>query len=61
MSDRLLTASEVAELLSVKESWVRDATRDGRLPCVRLGRYVRYDDADVRAWVEDQKQNGGRS
>ncbi len=32
MSERLLTASEVAEFLAVKESWVREATRDGRSP-----------------------------
>ena len=42
VSDRLLTAAEVADLLAVKESWVREATRDGRLPHLRLGRYRRY-------------------
>src|SRR5947209_19447083 len=38
----LLTAKEVARVLAVPESWVREATRDGRLPHVALGRYRRY-------------------
>jgi len=56
---RLLTAAEVAAFLSVKESWVRDATRDGRLPHLRLGRYRRYRIEDIERWLSDQ-QAGGR-
>ncbi len=59
MGDRLLEAKEVAELLNVPERWVRDATRDERLPCVRLGRYRRYSREDVLRWVEAQKVGGG--
>lgn len=56
--DRLLTAEEVAELLSVPPRWVREHTRSGKLPHVRLGRYVRFDRADVLGWVEGQKAGG---
>ena len=59
MSDRLLTAAEVAAFLAVKESWVREATRDGRLPHLRLGRYRRYRMEDIERWLHDQ-QTGGR-
>ena len=59
MSERLLTASEVAEFLAVKESWVREATRDGRLPHLRLGRYRRYRLGDIERWLEEQ-ESGGR-
>ena len=52
VSDRLLTASDVAELLSVPVSWVRESTRSGAIPCVELGRYRRYRLADVEAWLE---------
>ena len=55
MTDRLLTAAEVAELLAVPESWVRQETRAGRLPHLRLGRYKRYERAEVLAWVEGQR------
>jgi excisionase family DNA binding protein len=54
MSEPLLTASEVAELLSVPESWVRQATREGRLPHVRLGRYRRYQQSQIEAWLKEQ-------
>lgn len=58
MSERLLTASEVAELLAVPERWVREHTRGGLLPHVQLGRYRRYDWADVLAWLDEQKAGG---
>lgn len=53
--NRLLVADEVARLLSVPVSWVREATRAGRLPHVRLGRYVRYERAALTAWLGDQR------
>ena len=55
MSDRLLEAKEVAELLSVPETWIRAETRAGRMPHVRLGRYRRYDWPAVVAWLEGQR------
>jgi excisionase family DNA binding protein len=57
-TDRLLDADDVAVLLNVPVRWVRQASRDGRLPCVRLGRYVRFSREDVLAWVEAQKSDG---
>jgi excisionase family DNA binding protein len=58
VNDRLLDAGEVAELLHVPVRWVREATRAGKLPCVALGKYRRYDRGDVLAWVETQKGGG---
>jgi excisionase family DNA binding protein len=55
MNERLLTAAEVAELLSVPESWVRQETRAGRMPCLELGRYRRYDREAVLEWLEEQR------
>jgi excisionase family DNA binding protein len=51
--DRLLDAGEVAEILHVARSWVYEETRLGRMPHVRLGRYVRYRRAAIEAWVAD--------
>jgi excisionase family DNA binding protein len=53
--DRLLSAAEVAERLSVPESWVRQETRAGRMPCLELGRYRRYSWLEVEAWLEGQR------
>jgi excisionase family DNA binding protein len=60
MSEALLTARQVAELLAVKETWVREATRDGRLPHLRLGRYRRYRRSEIDAWLETQKHGPSR-
>jgi excisionase family DNA binding protein len=51
----LLVAEEVAQLLAVPVSWVRQATRSGALPHIRLGRYVRYERDAIRTWVTDQR------
>lgn len=56
--DRLLSAEEVAAMLSVPERWVREHTRGGLIPCVRLGRYVRYRREAVVAWIEEQEEGG---
>jgi len=58
MTERLLIAKEVAELLAVPESWVREATRDGRLPHLSLGRYKRYERAAIDTWLSEQRQPG---
>ncbi len=55
MSDRLLTASEVAERLSVPETWVRAETRAGRMPHLELGRYKRYEWPAVVEWLAEQR------
>ena len=56
--DRLLTADEVAEILAVKISWVREATRDGRLPHITLGRYRRYRRSEIDGFLEAQRRGG---
>jgi excisionase family DNA binding protein len=61
VTGRLLTATEVAERLAVPVSWVRESTRSGAMPCVRLGRYVRFEQAEVEAWLEGCRQPGARS
>lgn len=56
--ERLLTAQEVAQLLNVPVSWVRESTRSGAMPHVELGRYRRYRLEDVEAWVEASSRLG---
>jgi excisionase family DNA binding protein len=59
VSDRLLTADEIADQLGVPAGWPLQQARAGHMPHVKLGRYVRFDEADVRAWVESLKTGGG--
>ena len=58
MSERLLNAKAIAELLGVPESWVRESARSGAIPHIRLGRYVRFDLADVEEWLQQCKRPG---
>lgn len=59
-SSQLLTVREVAQLLRVPVSWVygrmRKRSRD-RLPGYRLGKYWRFREDEILAWV--QRQRGG--
>ena len=57
----LLTAAELAARLAVPQSWVREKTRERArvrdhdpLPVVRLGKYVRFNWAEVEKWLARQ-------
>jgi excisionase family DNA binding protein len=61
MSGALLTVGEVAKLFQVPTSWVYERTRQRglqRLPGFRLGKYWRFREADVLAWLEHQRSGG---
>ena len=60
MTERLLTADEVAERLSVPVTWIREQTRADAMPHLRLGRYVRFEWLEVVAWLENQRAGRGR-
>lgn len=59
VSDHLLDASEVAALLNVPVGWVREHTRTKSMPYIELGRYRRYERAEVLAWLEHCRRGGG--
>ncbi len=48
----LLRPEEAARLLSVKTNWIYEAVRDGRLPCLRLGRNIRFTRVMLESWLE---------
>jgi excisionase family DNA binding protein len=52
----LLTTAKAAERLRLREGTLREHTRRGLVPCIRLGRLVRYDADDLMAWLETIKQ-----
>lgn len=45
--ERLLDPEELAERLKVPLSWVYESSRTGKIPTVRIGRYVRFRLVDV--------------
>ena len=51
----LLRPEQVAALLSVKTSWVYDAVRTGNLPCVRVGRHIRFTRSMLEKWLQSRE------
>ena len=65
--DSLLTPQDAARFLKVSVSWVYEHVRpecQDRLPAVKLGKYLRFDARDLRAYVDakraDSQQSGRR-
>ena len=52
MSDRLLTAAELADRLALSTSTVLDWFEADKLPGFKLGRVVRFREAEVLEWLE---------
>lgn len=50
----LLRPDEAAQLLSVRTSWIYDAVRCGRLPCLRVGRHIRFTQTMLEEWLEER-------
>jgi excisionase family DNA binding protein len=49
----LLRPEEAARFLSVKPSWIYEAVRTRRLPCVRVGRHIRFTKQLLEEWVAE--------
>jgi excisionase family DNA binding protein len=59
---QLLTVQEVAKLLKVPVSWVYEHTRTrsgDRIPGIRLGKYWRFQERDISAWIARRRDEGG--
>jgi excisionase family DNA binding protein len=56
---RLIDAGEAAVILSVSREWVLAQARAGRIPHVRLGRYVRFERAELEAWWRRRRRGPG--
>ncbi len=59
----LIDSAELAARWRLPESWIRNRTRsrtpkDERIPCVRLGRYVRFEwgSSRLEAWLAKKRQ-----
>ncbi len=57
-SSELIDVRELAKRLNVAVSWVYERTRSGAIPCVRLGKYVRFNPAEVMAFFRTRGKGG---
>jgi excisionase family DNA binding protein len=55
LGDKLLTVDELAALLAVPRGWVYRKARANGLPFVKLGKYLRFEESQVRRWIECQR------
>ena len=53
LDEPLLLPGEAAQLLRVKVSWLYEAVRDGRLPCIRVGRHIRFTRSMLERWLAE--------
>jgi len=52
----LLTATQTAESLAISPRKLWGMTASGEIPCIRLGRCVRYAVDDLHRWIDAQKE-----
>lgn len=53
---RLLTAQEVGDLIGRRTRWVLDQAAAGTIPSFKVGQAVRFDEAEIEAWLEQQRR-----
>ena len=51
----LLTADELADILKVKISTIREWTHTNYVPHIKFGRLVRFSEHDITKWLEEKK------
>jgi len=61
----LLTPEELATRLKVSKSWVFEQTRNRAkvrsarpLPCIRMGKYIRFSWPAVSEWLQTSENDG---
>ncbi|MGH2513069.1 MAG: helix-turn-helix domain-containing protein [Candidatus Limnocylindrales bacterium] len=60
MTDRLLTAEELAERFGMTKGYVYKLCREHRIPHLRLGRTVRFRAEAIDEWIREQEMANGR-
>jgi excisionase family DNA binding protein len=63
IGDELLTVHDAARFLNVSVPWIYEHTRgdsEDRLPFVKLGKYLRFDRTDLRAYIDAKRAESRR-
>jgi excisionase family DNA binding protein len=51
----LLDVKGVAHVLGVTERYVRRLVAERRIPFIKWGRYLRFDPAELAAWIDEAR------
>ena len=57
MNQNLIGINEMAKKLCVPLSWLYHRTRTNQIPHYKLGKYVRFDESEIEAWLKEQGKN----
>lgn len=57
----LESLGEVARRLGTSERHVRRLVDERRIPFVKVGRFIRFDEHDVEHWLDDQRFDPSRA
>ncbi len=55
---RLIDVRELARILNVPTTWLYQRTRIGAIPCIRIGKYVRFNSEEVLAFFRSKSADG---
>jgi len=53
--DKLLTIDDVARILSVKKSTIYQWVHMRLIPCIKVGRFVRFREKDIQRWLKEKE------
>ena len=56
---QLLTIADAAVFLAFTQSRIRYEVFKKRIPFIKIGRSIRFDEKDLISWIMNQKQIGG--
>jgi excisionase family DNA binding protein len=59
VTESLVTAADIAEMLGFSPGTILDWFETGRLPGFKIGRAVRFRESEVLAWLEAQRSGPG--
>jgi excisionase family DNA binding protein len=54
--EKLLNIAQLAERLEVEKSWIYTMTRRKKIPHRKLGKYVRFDAAEIQNWIDGKRR-----
>jgi excisionase family DNA binding protein len=59
VTERLVTARELAELLGFSSATIVDWAEDGKVPAFKIGGRLRFRESEVLAWLETKRAGAG--
>lgn len=53
----IYNVSEIASILKMKESWVRQRVHKDEIPYLKIGNLVRFNFEDIKKWLDTKRES----